>query len=143
MKKKVKRIEFFDGDYAFLSNFKGGVEQKFQAAKSLDPVVQKEILLLTAGGSKRRGNEIKLRPDWDEVKYQVMLDLIREKFARPAYGALLLATGDAELIEGNTWHDNIWGVCVCGACKASGVKGNNCLGEILMRVRSELRSKQG
>jgi len=141
--KKVKRIEFFDGDYSFLSNFRGGVEQKFQAAKTLDPILKAEILLLTPGGSKRRGNEIKLRPDWEEVKYQVMLDCVREKFARPAYGALLLATGDAVLIEGNTWHDNVWGICVCDRCQSDARVGTNLLGEILMKVRSELRSKQG
>lgn len=38
--------------------------------------------------------------------------------------------GDAELIEGNTWGDRIWGVC-------DGV-GENRLGKILMRVRAEM-----
>ena len=43
----------------------------------------------------------------------------------------LLETGDEELIEGNTWNDTYWGVC-------KGV-GLNKLGEILMRVREELK----
>ena len=41
-------------------------------------------------------------------------------------------TGDAILIEGNTWGDRIWGVC-------NGV-GENRLGRILMQIRDELGS---
>ena len=43
----------------------------------------------------------------------------------------LLATGDAYLEEGNTWHDEIWGVYQG--------EGTNWLGLILMQVREELR----
>jgi predicted NAD-dependent protein-ADP-ribosyltransferase YbiA (DUF1768 family) len=42
----------------------------------------------------------------------------------------LLATGEAELIEGNTWNDTFWGVCKG--------EGQNWLGKILMEVRKEL-----
>lgn len=41
-----------------------------------------------------------------------------------------LATGDAILIEGNTWGDRFWGVC-------EGF-GQNHLGHVLMRVRVQL-----
>ncbi len=44
---------------------------------------------------------------------------------------LLLATGDAELIEGNDWGDTIWGMC--------DGEGENLLGKILMKVRDKLR----
>ena len=48
----------------------------------------------------------------------------------------LLATGDEEVVEGNTWHDRYWGRCKCvkheGECL-------NWLGRILMRVRADLR----
>jgi predicted NAD-dependent protein-ADP-ribosyltransferase YbiA (DUF1768 family) len=44
----------------------------------------------------------------------------------------LLLTGDEELIEGNYWHDHIWGVC-------DGT-GTNWLGKILMEIRDELRA---
>ena len=44
----------------------------------------------------------------------------------------LLKTRDTELVEGNTWGDIYWGVC-------NGV-GENHLGKILMRIRSELGS---
>ena len=47
----------------------------------------------------------------------------------------LLATGDAELIEGNTWHDTYWGYDITKK------RGKNKLGKILMVVREDLRKK--
>ena len=44
----------------------------------------------------------------------------------------LVATGDAIVIEGNTWRDTYWGVDLKTG------EGENHLGKILMRVRSEL-----
>lgn len=136
----MKKIEFFDGPYAFLSNFIGGVEQKFQAEKTLDKATRKRILGLPPGEAKQLGNAIRLRPDWEEIKYGVMERLVREKFNRPRYRIMLLRTGDAEIVEGNTWHDHIWGNCVCERCQAKG-PGKNWLGLILTKVRSELASK--
>jgi N-glycosidase YbiA len=98
------------------------------------------------GDAKRMGRRLKLRPDWEEVKLGIMLDLLRLKF-RPvilkprslgptlstfqtSLTGRLMATGEAELIEGNDWSDHFWGVCM-------GV-GENHLGKLLMRVRKEL-----
>lgn len=49
----------------------------------------------------------------------------------------LLATGDANLIEGTTWKDKIWGVDLAT------MKGKNRLGKILMEVRETLKEKTG
>ena len=46
---------------------------------------------------------------------------------------MLIETGNAELLEGNTWGDTHFGVC-----SKTGV-GENVLGKILMRVREELK----
>ena len=56
-----------------------------------------------------------------------MLELLHLKFRHPVLKDQLLATGDVELIEGNDWGDEFWGVC-CG-------KGSNNLGKLLMLVR--------
>lgn len=41
-----------------------------------------------------------------------MEQLIRMKFTRYAdLREKLLATGDAQLVEGNTWNNRFWGVC--------------------------------
>ena len=71
------------------------------------------------------------RDNWSRIKNDVMLKLLRRKFVSGShYATLLLDTGGAELIEGNTWGDTYWGVC-------DGV-GENHLGKLLMLVRDEL-----
>lgn len=140
-------IDQFTGEYRFLSNFAevaGGinfdgltyptVEHAYQAAKTLDPDQRGYIqMLVSPGAAKRSGKCIQLRSDWETVKFPIMLSLLRLKFAREPFCTKLLATGGAELIEGNTWHDTIWGVC-------NGV-GQNHLGRMLMQVRRELRGE--
>jgi ribA/ribD-fused uncharacterized protein len=88
---------------------------------------------------KNFGKKLSLRKDWEEVKYHIMLWGVREKFKNDDLRDLLLSTGDEELIEGNSWHDNFFGVCKCGSCYG---KGQNNLGKILMKVREELRGVQ-
>ena len=63
-----------------------------------------------------------------------MRDVLRLKFADEVMAAKLLATGDAELVEGNTWGDRFWGV--------SGGNGLNWLGRLLMEVRSDLKKER-
>lgn len=119
------------------------VEREYQAAKTLDEVAARQILACNrpfgSGGSKKLGRAAPLRPDWERVKYQVMARLVTAKFRdHPALAAQLVATGDALLVEGNMWHDNVWGDCRCGGPEC--VKpGLNLLGHILMSVRETLR----
>ena len=142
----MEKIESFTGDYRFLSNFyfpefrripyEGinypTVEHAYQAAKTLDNNQRIKIAQLdTPGKAKRAGRQVKLREDWDEVKLQVMTNLIWMKFQVPGLRLKLLATGDVELIEGNYWGDTYWGVCRG--------KGENNLGKILMNVRKVLQ----
>ena len=64
-----------------------------------------------------------------------MYSICRAKFTQnPDLLKKLLDTGDAELVEGNTWGDKVWGVC--------NDEGENRLGKILMRIRSEIREEQ-
>lgn len=133
----TERITSFSGEYAFLSNFwkewdGKTVEHFFQACKTDDDEEQYFIIgAATPGEAKRLGRKATLRPDWEEIKDNDMYVLVKDKFGNPELKAKLLATGDAELVEGNTWGDTYWGVC-------RGV-GQNKLGQILMRVREELR----
>ena len=89
---------------------------------------------LNPSEAKRLGRRVRLRSDWEQVKYDVMLDVVRAKFNQhPDLAQKLLATGDEELVEGNDWGDTYWGVC--------NGRGKNMLGKILMRVRAELRGE--
>ena len=145
-------IKFFEGKYAFLSNFyespfeyEGVVyptnEHFFQAMKTLDLEERKKIAAAkTPGKAKRLGRKVSLRPDWEEVKVGVMSLGLSLKFAIPELREALLATGDAELEEGNWWHDNIYGNCKCDRCKE--IEGKNMLGLILMKVREELKNEE-
>lgn len=144
-------ITSFRGDYHFLSNFYPSsirweddeyrtIEHAFQAAKTFNP---EERLRLRETPSplvvKRLGRKVTLRPDWEQVKLDIMADLLRQKFTRYSdLGALLLATGDAEIIEGNTWDDRFYGA-VWDETEQRWI-GENHLGKILMRIREELRS---
>ena len=144
-------INVFDGDYAWLSNFAYSpfecdgwwyptVEHYFQAAKTTDINEYEGIVAAaTPGQAKRLGRRVTLRPDWEKVKDQIMLDAVRLKFTQnDDLRVALLATGDEYLEEGNWWHDNIWGNCKCDRCK--NIEGRNMLGEILMKVREELKN---
>ena len=90
----------------------------------------------TPGQVKRFGRNLKLRKDWDDVKLEVMEWCLREKFKDEKLKEMLLQTGDEELIEGNYWHDNFFGSCSCEKC---GNKGENNLGKLLMKIRSEIK----
>lgn len=139
-------ITSFRNHYAFLSNFYpcrvlldgiayGSVEHAFQAAKTLDRAERERIRQLASpGDAKRAGRRLTLRPDWDQVKLQVMKQLVWQKFTDPALRDRLLQTHPCPLIEENTWGDRFWGVC--------GGVGENHLGRILMEVRAELLRRE-
>lgn len=64
-----------------------------------------------------------------------MLAALRAKFLQHAGpAAMLLATGDAGLVEGSP-HDLFWGAGFYGG-------GQNQLGRLLMQVRGELQEQQ-
>jgi ribA/ribD-fused uncharacterized protein len=95
----------------------------------------------TPGEAKRMGNRVILRSDWEDVKVDIMTEIVFRKFTQnEKLKKKLLATGDMELVEGNYWHDNIWGDCYCDKCKST--NGQNILGIILMEVRELLRGEQ-
>ncbi len=135
----------FDGESAFLSNFyplPNGLtlEHYYQAAKTLDPSARAAILCAsTPGRAKRLGQHTPLRPHWNEMRVNAMRALLRRKFADLTLAAHLLATGERPLVEGNTWHDNFWGICYCSRCDA---RGENWLGRLLMEIRAELKEDE-
>lgn len=144
----MKAITSFKGKHGFLSNFHactvdfGGIvypssEHAYMAAKSLDPDVKRQVAELSNGAAaKKFGRTMTIRPDWDKIKVEYMSRIIRRKFEEPELAKRLLSTGDAQLIEGNYWHDQHWGSCTCA--KHRGVNGANWLGQILMEIRDEI-----
>lgn len=140
-----KRIDSFSGEHRFLSNFyklpqpiewEGllypTTEHAYQAAKTLDVAQRMKIRdAKTPGQSKRLGRSVTLRTGWDAMRVFVMDSLLWLKFSHPILRRWLLETGDAELVEGNTWGDTFWGVCKG--------HGQNHLGKGLMRIRDAIK----
>lgn len=137
----------FTGPYAFLSNFQPcrvtfygmifpSVEAAFQAAKCANHQDRVQFLAMTPQQAKRRGHQIQMRSDWDSRKLTIMHNLLVHKFnENPELIPKLIATGNAVLVEGNTWHDNFWGCCTCSRC--GGRRGRNNLGRLLMQLRAD------
>ncbi len=142
MKKVIDSFTIAAG-HAFLSNFHPStitvegkkyatIEHAYQAYKTLDESSRDLIRKSKSpADAKKLGRGVQMRPDWDEVKVDLMRGFVRKKFESPFLAHELLGTGDAELVYGNTWNDKFWGVC-----RGTGL---NWLGRILMETRDELR----
>lgn len=136
----------FRGRLAFCSNFHPSpvllygilyptAEHAYQAQKTLDPAKRRLISMLSRpGDAKMAGRQLEIRPDWNDVRVEVMRRIVFLKFANnPEVAALLAATADERLVEVNDWGDRFWGQCPEGV-------GQNWLGEILMEVRAHMRT---
>lgn len=143
----METISGFREEYYFLSNFSHhpvtyngktylNSEAAFQAQKTLSEEVQWKFTRLTPRDARTEGRKLTLRPDWEEVKDDIMRDILQSKFSNPVLAKQLLDTNDAILEEQNTWHDNYWGNCTCDKCR--GIPGQNKLGTLLMALREEL-----
>jgi ribA/ribD-fused uncharacterized protein len=78
-----------------------------------------------------------IAPDWSRVKFDRMRGVLYAKFTQhPELKEILLATGDARLVESATVDNpvnRLWG-------EVNG-KGKNMLGVLLMELRDKLRSE--
>jgi ribA/ribD-fused uncharacterized protein len=141
-------IDKFDGEFRFLSNFWpckiqvkelvfDSVEAAYQACKCANEADRAQFVGMNAGAAKRLGQQIEIRPDWDEQRLKVMAFCLKQKFAPGSELAnKLIDTYPNFLIEGDYWNDTyywndaFWGVC-------NGV-GDNRLGLMLMKIRDHL-----
>ena len=137
-------IDKFRGPFRFLSNFYASpieyegyeyptAEHAYQAQKTIDKAERTNIRNAPFPAmAKKLGRRCTLRSDWEKVKTPLMWEIVRAKFLQnPKLKRKLVNTGDAKLIEENTWGDTFWGTC-------NGV-GENRLGIILMTIRTELK----
>lgn len=154
-----KTVERFSDEYAFLSNlypYKKNLQGKicrfivkyqnhnfdcvecaYQAAKCKNPDDMLIYQRLNGSEAKKFADTLPftIREDWAEIKWNVMYDLVWQKFSQnEPLRAQLLATKNAEIIEGNTWGDVYWGICEG--------KGENHLGKILMKIREKLLKQE-
>lgn len=147
----MRTIDEFIGEYSFLSNFytshfmwKGLLfrsnEHFYQAHKAVNTQDFETVRNCeTASRAKKVGRFIAHNPIiWERDKEGVMLLGLFLKFTQNTdLLTKLMATGDAMLIEGNTWGDKVW-----GAVRNSEGKweGQNLLGLQLMILRSNFNN---
>ena len=149
----VEKILFYkvNDPYGLFSNFDrkhpitlmGSVwpstEHFFQAAKFIgtDPEHRENIRLAKTpreAAEMGRDRNHKPCPEWEDVKYDMMLSAVYAKFSQyPELRELLLGTGDAEIIE-HTSNDREW------ADGGDGT-GKNLLGKVLMEIRKQLQNE--
>jgi ribA/ribD-fused uncharacterized protein len=133
----------FSGDFRWLSNFWSSkveldgiqypsIENAYQAAKTLDLNKREKFRFCNAYQSKQFGKMLKLRPDWNNIRIDIMYHLISQKFyPRTNLAYKLINTGNVNIVEGNDWNDTFWGIC-------NGV-GKNMLGRLIMEHREYLQ----
>ena len=155
----MNEIDSFSGKYRYMSNFfpartrikvkylHPNIQKKFrkdydfegttsehcfQAAKMTNlEDFNRVISVNTPSLANNFGRLLPIRDDWDDIRLEIMYLVVMDKFKRnKVIRELLKRTKEAELIEGNTWGDQFWGVCKG--------EGKNHLGKILMEVRSKL-----
>lgn len=145
----LAEIRFYraTGEHGFLSNLYPGhlifegkrfecAEYAYQFGKPADPKIAEWLMTApTPSLCAQVAHSLfpwQVRPDWSQIKVDRMRAVLRAKFRfRPVMIEMLLATGDAVLIE-DSKTDAFWGVGKKGS-------GRNMLGELLMQVRQELR----
>jgi ribA/ribD-fused uncharacterized protein len=109
-------------------------EHYFQAQKHAGTPLEEQIRLApTPRAAFNLGRSQPPRPDWGQVKDEVMFRAVTTKFTQHPHLGEMLATGDALLVE-RTENDSYWGDGGDGS-------GKNRLGQILMQVRDELRAQ--
>lgn len=142
IKHDENKILGFFGEYRWLSNYHlidikhegityPSTEHAYQASKTKDKKIRKRFLNLTCAESQKMGQQIDKINNWDDIKLQVMLSVLIEKFRDKELRKKLLNTGNKHLEETNHWGDKYWGVC--------NGEGENNLGKLLMVIRAGLK----
>lgn len=142
------KITQFRDENRFLSNFYyapviyEGIEYKtsenaFQAAKCANPADRQQFANLSPLDAKRIGKKVALRPDWEDVKFDIMREIVLAKFTQNEDLKIkLMYTKGAYLEEGNTWGDTVWGIDMRTG------QGENNLGKILMQIRDQFIAEE-
>lgn len=154
-RKKGSICWFFSGPWSAIDNFAlipvrydGRLwptsEHAFAAMKAPMKSMQERIRhCATPGQAKALGRRIKMRKDWEEVKFDYMWDILCAKFSQSEVARSVLESSKGRhLAEGNVWDDRIWGMTADPAANFTNnsgkITGQNALGKMLMAVRDRL-----
>lgn len=141
------QVFFYEQEYYVLSNFSAfrvnvfgrefdTAEHAYQWSKFRESNLAIACRIRTARSAHEafklaESNRDMRRKDWDDVKLDTMLQVLRAKESQHEYvRRKLLQTEGRELIE-NSWRDDFWGW-------GENRNGQNWLGRLWMEVRSDL-----
>lgn len=122
-------------------------EALYQACRFPDhPEIQNEIILLKSPmGAKMKSKRYRLntRADWDAHRIEIMWWCLRVKLAQNGHrlGEILESTGDMPIVE-RSHKDRFWGAVIHKEDESM-LSGMNVLGQLLMQLRAEYKSKKG
>lgn len=143
----MSKILFYEGKYYSFSNFSSHeviflgkryktAEHCYQSQKFTDAGIKAEIESTPSSFLAKKvshSHDDKKRKDWENVKMDIMKQIITEKVKQyEEIKELLLETGDTEIID-NTPFDYYWAIGEDGT-------GKNMIGKILMDIRKEIKS---
>lgn len=147
---EVQKVVEFCDEFRFLHNFYPApvllpksdgftypsVEHAYQACKT-DNMIERAVIRSfgNPGDAKRHTRTFALPTNWDNVKVEIMENLVLQKFSVDPLKKNLLTTGDTILINGNHWGEMFWGIDL------PTMKGANILGTILMNIRASLSGR--
>lgn len=144
-------VFFYEQDFYVLSNFSAFAihwdgwrfdtseaayhYEKFKTASPLIAMSIRDAASAHEAFKIAETNKAYRRPDWDDVKVEIMHDILLAKVRQHEYvERKLLATGDRTLVE-DSWRDEFWGE---GPYK----NGKNMLGKLWMEIREEIRNRK-
>lgn len=120
----MARIPLFD--YQGVSFY--SVENFYQAMKTELFDTFKMVSKLSPGDSKKWSRTITPRPDWNDIKIDVMKFALLKKFSNEEW-MNRLQKHRGEIIEWNNWDDTFWGKCIYSKI------GHNHLGRLLSDIK--------
>ncbi|ETR71903.1 MAG: hypothetical protein OMM_02128 [Candidatus Magnetoglobus multicellularis str. Araruama] len=146
-KETAREIKFYEKDqpYGFFSNFSNHAvylknkiwktsEHYYQSQKYANSDYEEKIRLAPSpmiAAKMGRDHRFSPKPDWENVKNTIMLEVLFAKFTQhPELKDELIKTAPLTIIE-HTENDHYWGDGGNGS-------GKNMLGKLLMKVRSSL-----
>lgn len=162
MKMTEDYVFFWGGTFSNFFKVKGGVNYKnhnfpttehaFMYAKALhfkDEDIAEQLLTVSRDPKKAKalGRKVKNFSDleWDKVKYQIMLDVNREKYKQEDARKELLDTGRRKLVEASPF-DRVWGVKMSEndplILNPKNWKGQNLLGKVLDDAKAEILEEE-
>jgi len=137
----MDNITALKGDYEFLAmtyiypiTVDGitytNAEAAFWSQRIKDKKARNKLSRLSAMKARAKALQAEPIDDWDETKDDILKRILEIKFKDESLRKKLLSTGDAMILNNNTYRDEYYGIY--------NGKGKNILGKMLMELRSSL-----